>query len=321
MKQLIYISLLIGFVFAQSDTNPVRISTSGDSISRSGEVFNIKIDIEMDDEWHIYSIYKSSEGPLPTEISISGTAVGQIAPIQEPEPLYLYDPGFETDTYFHEGDTEFTLPMRMKRNLAPGDYELYIDVFYMVCNARLCYPPMTKTDTLLVEIEKGPPREGFSTFATLGNKDIGSSNSSNNKSILGILLLAIGGAVLSWVMPCVYPMIPIIISFFSKMSQEKHVGKNTIALIYGLGISGTFVIIGLIVGLLSWGIEDVAAQARNANIGNFIATNPWINLFLGILFIFFALWMFGVININVAGSLVNKTDKAGQTAKSAVCVA
>ena len=112
-------------------------------------------------------------------------------------------------------------------------------------------------------------------------------------------------------------MIPIIISFFSKMSQEKHVGKNTIALIYGLGISGTFVIIGLIVGLLSWGIEDVAAQARNANIGNFIATNPWINLFLGILFIFFALWMFGVININVAGSLVNKTDKAGQTAKSA----
>ena len=317
MKQLIYISLLIGFVFAQSDTNPVRISTSGDSISRSGEVFNIKIDIEMDDEWHIYSIYKSSEGPLPTEISISGTAVGQIAPIQEPEPLYLYDPGFETDTYFHEGDTEFTLPMRMKRNLAPGDYELYIDVFYMVCNARLCYPPMTKTDTLQVEIEKGPPREGFSTFATLGNKDIGSSNSSNNKSILGILLLAIGGAVLSWVMPCVYPMIPIIISFFSKMSQEKHVGKNTIALIYGLGISGTFVIIGLIVGLLSWGIEDVAAQARNANIGNFIATNPWINLFLGILFIFFALWMFGVININVAGSLVNKTDKAGQTAKSA----
>ena len=284
MKQLIYISLLISFVLAQSDKNPVRISTSGDSISRSGEVFNIKINIEMDDEWHIYSIYKSSEGPLPTEISISGIAVGQIAPIQEPEPLYLYDPGFETDTYFHEGDTEFILPMRMKRNLAPGDYELYIDVFYMVCNARLCYPPMTKTDTLLVEIEEGLPREGFSTFATLGNKDTDSSNSSNHKSILGILLLAIGGAILSWVMPCVYPMIPIIISFFSKMSQEKHVGKNTIALIYGLGISGTFVIIGLIVGLLSWGIEDVAAQARNANIGNFIATNPWINLFLGILF-------------------------------------
>ena len=317
MNQIVYIALLISFVFPQSDENPVRISTSGDSISRAGEVFNIKIDVEMDDEWHIYSIYKSSEGPLPTEISISGTAVGQIAPVQEPEPLYLYDPGFETDTYYHQGDTEFILPLRMKRNLAVGEYELYLDVFYMVCNARLCYPPMTKTDTLLVKIEEGQPREGFSAFTTTDNKKTDSSNSSNSQSILGILLLAIGGAVLSWVMPCVYPMIPIIISFFSKMAQEKHVGKNTIALIYGLGISGTFVAIGLIVGLLSWGIEDVAAQARNANLGNFIATNPWINLFLGLLFIFFALWMFGVINVNVAGSLVNTTDKAGQTAKSA----
>ena len=236
-------------MFAQSDENPVRISTSSNSISRAGEVFNIKVNVEMDDEWHIYSIYKSSEGPLPTEISISGPAVGQIAPVQEPEPFYLYDPGFETDTYYHEGDTEFILPMRVKRNLAAGKYELYIDVFYMVCNARLCYPPMTKTDTLLVEIEEGPPREGFSTFSTINNENTDSKSSSNNQSILGILLLAVGGAILSWVMPCVYPMIPIIISFFSKMSQEKHVGKNTIALIYGLGISGTFVIIGLIVGL------------------------------------------------------------------------
>ena len=118
-------------------------------------------------------------------------------------------------------------------------------------------------------------------------------------------------------MPCVYPMIPIIISFFGKMAQEKHIGRTTIASFYGLGIAGTFVVIGLIVGALSWGVSDVAAQSRYANIGNFIATDPWINLFLGILFIIFALWMFGFININIAGNLSNKTDKAGQSAKSA----
>jgi thiol:disulfide interchange protein DsbD len=61
----------------------------------------------------------------------------------------------------------------------------------------------------------------------------------------------------------------------------------------------------------------VARQSRYANIGNFIATNSWINLGLGILFIFFALWMFGIINVNVAGRLLNKTDQAGQSAKSA----
>ena len=101
------------------------------------------------------------------------------------------------------------------------------------------------------------------------------------------------------------------------MSEEKHIGKSTIAPFYGLGISGTFVLIGLLVGFLSWGVSDVARQSRYANIGNFIATNSWINLGLGILFIFFALWMFGIINVNVAGRLLNKTDQAGQSAKSA----
>ena len=76
-------------------------------------------------------------------------------------------------------------------------------------------------------------------------------------------------------------------------------------------------VIGLVVGFLSWGVNDVATQSRYANIGNFIATNPWINLGLGILFIFFALWMFGFVNVNVAGRLVNTTDQAGQSANSA----
>lgn len=316
LKNTLYLPFLFCLLFSQSDQNPVEFHTSSMAVARAGEVINIKINAKMDKQWHIYSIYKSSEGPLPTEISVSGKAVGQIAPIQEPEPVYLYDPGFETDTYYHEGDTEFILPLRLKRNLSPGSYEIYLDIFYMVCNERLCYPPMTKTDTLFIAIESGEPRDEFKTFSSI--KAINDNNINNNEnSLLGILLLAIGGAILSWVMPCVYPMIPIIISFFGKMSEEKHVGKNTIAFIYGLGISGTFVLIGLLVGFLSWGLEDVGAQAKNANIGNFIATNPWINLFLGFLFIFFALWMFGIINVNVAGSLVNKTDKAGQSAKSA----
>ena len=112
-------------------------------------------------------------------------------------------------------------------------------------------------------------------------------------------------------------MVPIIISFFGKLSDEKQIGRGTVATMYGIGISGTFVVIGLVVGLLSWGGNDVATRTRYANIGNFIATNAWINLVFGILFIVFALWMFGIINVNVAGRLLNKTDQAGQSAKSA----
>ena len=120
------------------------ISATFDDAARAGEVVDIKILAEMDKEWHIYSIYKASEGPLPTEISVSGSAVGSVAPVQEPKPLYVFDPGFETDTYYHEGDTEFIFPIRLKRKLAPGTYNVDVEVFYMVCNERLCYPPLTQ---------------------------------------------------------------------------------------------------------------------------------------------------------------------------------
>jgi len=317
MKKTLSLFLMIGCLFAQ--TNPVTMSVESIPKVRAGEVAEIVISMNMDDEWHIYSIYKTSAvaGPLPTEVSVGGNAVGMVAPVIEPEPIHAFDPGFETDTYYHKGNTQFTVPVKLKRNLQPGTYKIAVDVFYMVCNARLCYPPITKTDTVVVEIEPGSPRADKSSFAvaTSSTNDGGPLGKAN--SLFGIFLLAVGGAILSWVMPCVYPMIPIIISFFGKMSEEKHIGKNTIASFYGLGISGTFVLIGILVGFLSWGVSDVAAQSRYANIGNFIATNSWINLGLGILFIFFALWMFGIINVNVAGTLLNKTDQAGQSAKSA----
>ena len=317
MKKLFSLFLLIGTLFAQ--INPVTISAESTPKVRAGEVAEIVINMTMDDEWHIYSIYKSSveSGPLPTEISVGGRAVGMVASVIEPEPIHAFDPGFETDTYFHRGNTQFTVPIKLKRNLEPGTYKIAVDVFYMVCNARLCYPPVTKTDTVVVVIEPGSPRPDKLSFAVVASSSNDNDSSGKSNTLLGIFLLAVGGAIISWVMPCVYPMIPIIISFFGKMSEEKHIGKSTIATFYGLGISGTFVLIGLLVGFLSWGVSDVARQSRYANIGNFIATNSWINLGLGILFIFFALWMFGIINVNVAGRLLNKTDQAGQSAKSA----
>ena len=317
MKKTLSLFLMIGCLFAQA--NPVTMSVESIPKVRAGEVAEIVISMNMDDEWHIYSIYKTSvgAGPLSTEVSVGGNAVGMVAPVIEPEPIHAFDPGFETDTYYHEGITQFTVPIKLKRNLQPGTYKIAVDVFYMVCNARLCYPPVTKTDTVVVEIEPGSPRADKLSFAVATSTPNDSGPLGKANSLLGIFLLAVGGAILSWVMPCVYPMIPIIISFFGKMSEEKHIGKNTIASFYGLGISGTFVLIGTLVGFLSWGVSDVAAQSRYANLGNFIATNSWINLGLGILFIFFALWMFGIINVNVAGTLLNKTDQAGQSAKSA----
>ncbi|SVC87796.1 uncharacterized protein METZ01_LOCUS340650, partial [marine metagenome] len=275
MNNLFVLPVLFSWLLGQSIQNPVSISAAVDGQPRAGEVVQVRVNATMDEEWHIYSIYKTIEGtgPLQTEISIGGTAVGAVAPVQEPEPIHTFDPGFEMDTYYHRGNTQFTVPVRIKRNLEPGTYNIVTDVYFQVCNIRLCYPPATKSDTLKIIVEPGESRTDRTSFPVAArSSNNGSGSDGTGYTLLGLLLLAVGGAILSWVMPCVYPMIPIIISFFGKLSDEKHVGRNTVATFYGLGISGTFVVIGLIVGILSWGVSDIAAKTSYANIGNFIAT-------------------------------------------------
>ena len=317
MKQFLFLFLFTAGLTAQLE-NPVSVRTGTVPGTRAGEVIHIPVIASMDPEWFIYSIYKTSDGPIPTAINVSGKAVAMAGMVREPEPKYKWDEGFETNSYYHTSGAIFTAPVRLKSALAPGTYDLTVDFFFQVCNPRLCYPPTTKSVQVQITVEPGAPRSDrtslVSAAAAVADKN---GPGGFDRSLLGLFLLAVGGAFLSWVMPCVYPMIPIIISFFGKLSEEKHIGRNTVATMYGLGISGTFVVLGLVVGLLSWGVSDVAARTRYANIGNFIATNAWINLGLGILFIFFALWMFGIINVNVAGRLLNKTDQAGQSANSA----
>tara|TARA_A100001037_G_scaffold303329_1_gene337042 strand:- start:2874 stop:4799 length:1926 start_codon:yes stop_codon:yes gene_type:complete len=313
MRLIFFLVILYGNLFAQS--NPVTVTAEMEGEIRAGEVAKISITVSMDEEWYLYSIYKKSEGPLPTEINVFGESVELVGRIIEPEPKKEWDKGFETFSYFHTSGAKFLVPVKINSSLEPGIHNVNLDFYYMVCNDRMCYPPTTKSMTVPITVVAGEAKNTIlETSSIISNSD---ENNSYVSSLLSLFLLAVGGAVLSWVMPCVYPMIPIIISFFGKMSEEKYIGRNTIAFFYGLGIAGTFIIIGLLVGFLSWGVSDVAAQSKYANIGNFIATNSWINLGLGILFIFFALWMFGIINVNVAGKLINKTDQAGQSAKSA----
>ena len=308
-----YLFVYSGLIWAQI-VNPVSISVGTGSPARAGEVVSVHVDAAMDDQWKIYSIHKIVEGPYPTEVSLSGDAVEMVGRIIEPEPIEDFDPGFDVTSYYHSGDTRFTIPARLKRDIDPGTYELVVSMFFQVCNQRLCYPPTTISDTLSVIVEQGDPRPD-KLVLSVKESDTGGGN--KYQSILSLIILAIGGAILSWVMPCVYPMIPIIISFFGKLSEDKHIGKTSVAVLYGSGIAGTFIVIGLVVSFLSWGVNDAAVQTGYANIGNFIATNAWLNLALGLLFIFFALWMFGIVNVNITGALLSKTDQAGQSAKNA----
>ncbi|MDC3166319.1 protein-disulfide reductase DsbD N-terminal domain-containing protein, partial [Candidatus Marinimicrobia bacterium] len=104
MRFIFLVSTFFNVILAQSD--PVSFSSNIGSVARAGEVVNIEILASMEDQWHIYSVHKITEGPLPTEISISGDIIGSIGLIAEPEPKYVFDPGFDSETYYHEGNTK-----------------------------------------------------------------------------------------------------------------------------------------------------------------------------------------------------------------------
>ena len=153
MKNLLLLFVLTGVLWSQSEENPVTISASVGSIARAGEVVPVKISAAMDEEWHIYSIYKISEGPLPSEISVGGSAVGAVTPVIEPEPMYVYDPGFETDTYYHKGDTEFIFPVNDFTELDTNLYSNADKIIYIDAAADFSYPN-NKIYTFLESFQK-----------------------------------------------------------------------------------------------------------------------------------------------------------------------
>jgi hypothetical protein len=114
-----YLFVYSGLIWAQI-FNPVSISVGTGSPARAGEVMRVHVDAAMDDQWKIYSIHKIVEGPYPTEISLSGDAVEMVGHIIEPEPVEDFDPGFDITSHYHSGDTRFTVPVRLKRDIDPG---------------------------------------------------------------------------------------------------------------------------------------------------------------------------------------------------------
>jgi thiol:disulfide interchange protein DsbD len=120
-----------------------------------------------------------------------------------------------------------------------------------------------------------------------------------DQSFLTFLWLAMGFGALSLLTPCVFPMIPITVSYFTKNAAEDRRAAFKKSLIYALGIILTFTALGMIIALL------VGAGGLNL-----FAANPWVNLLITAIFIGFALNLFGAFEITIPSSILTKLDKA-----------
>ena len=290
---LLYLVFFSG-LFAQIN-NPVSVSYIQNEAVRAGEVLDIKVKAEMESNWRIYSVHKISEGPKPTEIKVKGDFLDIVGKVIEPEPEHKWDEGFGVKSYFHKNGTIFKVPVKLKDSLTLGSYNIHVDFNYIVCDDRMCYPPNTISLSIPIIVEKGPPR---SERTNLKNTDGININKTIEEGFFSFFLLSLSMGFLALLTPCVFPMIPITVSFFTKKGEEKDVSPIKQASVYAIGIISIFSLLGFSLAIL------IGASGANQ-----LAANPWVNLFIGFLFVYFALSLFGMYEIQLPTSLQNFTLK------------
>jgi thiol:disulfide interchange protein DsbD len=256
----------------------------------------LKADIESG--WHLYALEQPTGGPIATTISVTKDKPFSLdGKIDSPEPKTKFDPNFNIDTKYFENSVTFAVPLRSTVDTA-GD-ELSLDVRFQLCNDTFCLPPKTVRVTFagVEDVKKTSVGNQQSTAANSANSPNAPNSINSPNSLWGFIWLAITLGALSLLTPCVFPMIPITVSYFTNHSAGHRSKAVKLATVYSLGIIATFTLLGMLLAVF------VGAAGINL-----FAANPWINLLITGVFLFFAFNLFGAYEITVPTKILTRLD-------------
>lgn len=310
---LLFISL-IGFLSTTAQIiNPVSwVNSIKMTSDTSGEVV---LNATIDKGWHMYGLNLPNGGPQPTKVewdTLEGVElIGEVTPSRPAHEEM--DMVMNMKLGWWEND--ITLTQKFKVTDKNG-YKIAGGIRYMVCSRETCQPPTTEP----FEFVKGNATannaqpEATAPAQNTGAKEVASSDkiwepvtfastedSQNEASIDGLSswLIFIGGFVgglLALLTPCVWPMIPLTVSFFLKKSGSRSKSISN-AILYGLSIIVIYLILGIAVTVL------FGASALNA-----LSTNAIFNIIFFLMLVVFAISFFGAFEIKLPDSWANKMD-------------
>ena len=306
-KLLILMYVLQAMVFAESLEDAVHFSQKFKADSyRNSETAVLEFDINIEKKFHIYSTDPNlALNPTSTEF-YDTTYFEIIGILEEPDPVIKYDANFDQNLGIHKNSFTLSQKLKLASNLKPGEYEITGSFNYLACDPVKCIPKWDDFSVLLV-IEDGPARldyianvtPWYSQYDNL--EDVTDASEDGTESMVdeaiseglgSFVLLSISMGFLALLTPCVFPMIPITVSFFTKMGETSGQSPIKSATIYTLGIITIFTSLGL-----------ALAFTFGATGANQIASSPWINLFIAGLFIYFAMSLFGYYEIELPSVL------------------
>jgi len=313
---LILLLLLLAFASANAQIiKPVKWTSKVEKISETE--FNLVMEGKIDPEWHLYSQYTPQAdlgSALPAEFKFEDAKGNYelIGKVKESPYKKQYSDVFEIDEYYFENKVTFT--QKVKIITAKLTF-IKAKIDYQVCktaciNDDFKFKFELPTNEKIVEGGIAPiPTDANSqlqdsVFQTIEDEVIAASNTKiktpekeEDRGLLTIFFLAFLGGFAALLTPCVFPMIPMTVSFFTKQSKNPGQGKRN-AILYGISIIAIYVVLGLaITGVFG-------ADALNA-----LSTNPWFNVIFFLLLVVFAVSFLGAFEIMLPNSWANKVDK------------
>ncbi|WOD44572.1 protein-disulfide reductase DsbD family protein [Hwangdonia lutea] len=314
-KTIIILLLTLGFNGFSQVFDPVKWSTSVEKLSDTE--YLLITDAIIESGWHLYSQNVPEDGPIPTTFGFEPNAgyelIGKVA---EDEGHTVNDPVFNMRIKFFDNKAEFRQRIKVlnqELSIVKGEVE------FMVCDDTRCLPPnyvdlefnlseaaeaktVTTTESASTESATTEPTVNFQEPekepVTPAVKQVKKDNKKQEtRGLWAIFIIAFLSGFAALLTPCVFPMIPMTVSFFTKQSKTKAKGVKN-AIVYGISIIAIYLILGIAVTAI------FGADALNA-----MATNVWFNLIFFLLLIVFALSFLGAFEIVLPSKWVNNVDK------------
>ena len=310
-KYFALIALIFGIFGNAQILNPVQWKTK--VVQKSATEFELIMDATIENEWHMFSQYTPDGGSLPTVFNYKNQKGNYQLVGKTTESKYkkVYNDIFEVDEYMFENAAQFKQTVKIT-NANLKEIKVYVE--YQACKEQCIQQdatftfklPAIKTEDVastVVETDSTIVATDTSAVVTAvtekSTKEVVATAApkTEEKGLWSIFFLAFFGGFAALLTPCVFPMIPMTVSFFTKQSKTKAEGKKN-AILYGVSIILIYVILGsLVTGVFG-------ADSLNA-----LSTNVWFNLIFFGLLVFFAASFLGAFEIVLPNSWANKVDQ------------
>lgn len=316
--KIIFLSIWLAVFFSTLQAQILKpVKWKFEASRKTSNVFELTFTANIDQNWHLYSQFIPEGGPIPTRFEFETDSNGVFQKIGKTEELSKieeeFDQSFQMQLKYFSHKAVFKQKIKVLKETELKGY-----VEFMTCDNEKCLPPeqiefsfklspsveqtasptissSQKADSATLTVTS--TQDSVSVAQTEKAADPEPSTEEQDDSLFLFFWLAFGGGLISILMPCVFPMIPMTVSFFMHSSKSKTQAKAQ-ALFFSLSIIFIYAAIGLIV-----------SATLGPDFINWLSTSWGPNLFFFLIFLIFAASFFGLFEITLPSGLINKSDK------------